>query len=97
MNLRVRYKLIIVLFGAAVCLGFCLFQPSNQFADNPKVDANKYLKIYEFFQGAGVWENVRFGIHNRLAIPFLLRNFHGKTHSSILLYLKNYLNRRTQP
>lgn len=71
MNLRVPNKLIIVMFGAAVCIGFYLFQPPNQFAINPKADANEYLKIYEFFQGARVWENFRFGIHNRLVMPFL--------------------------
>lgn len=71
MKPQFRNYLIIALFGMAVCIGFYLFQPPNQFAANPKADANEYLKIYEFFQGARAWESVRFGIHNRLAIPFL--------------------------
>jgi hypothetical protein len=71
MKQQFRNYLIIALFGAAACVGFYLFQPQNQFADNPKADANEYLKIYEFFQGSAEWENVRFAIHNRLVIPFL--------------------------
>jgi hypothetical protein len=71
MNPTVRNYLIIVLFGLVVCISFNLFQAPNNFSVNPKADANEYLKIYQYFHGGGNWNNIRFGIHNRLTIPFL--------------------------
>ena len=54
-----------------ICIYFFIIQPPNNFAGNEKADANEYLKIYEYFQGERDWTNIRFGIHNRVAIPFL--------------------------
>jgi len=38
---------------------------------NPLADGNEYQKIYEHFRGDYPDYQVRFGIHNRVTVPFL--------------------------
>jgi len=50
---------------------YYIYQEPNEFSENEKADANEYLKIYGYFQGESDWNNIRFGIHNRIVIPYL--------------------------
>jgi hypothetical protein len=57
--------------GLLLSLIYYSIQPPNNFSVNEKADANEYLKIYAFFDSQTPWENVRFGIHNRMVVPYL--------------------------
>lgn len=61
----------IILWGLMLAILFHVVQPPNNYSVNEKADANEYLKIYAFFESGSDWENIRFGIHNRLFVPFL--------------------------
>jgi len=78
---------LIITCGTLICMYFYFFQPPNNFSVNEKADANEYLKIYEYFQGERDWQNVRFGIHNRIVIPFLASLFpwHDATFNFFIL------------
>jgi hypothetical protein len=58
-------------WGIFTATVFHVIQPPNNFSVNDKADANEYLKIYEYFHDQTGWENVRFGIHNRMLVPYL--------------------------
>ncbi len=58
-------------WGLMLSIFFYTIQPPNNFSVNEKADANEYLKIYAFFKYQTPWENVRFGIHNRIVVPYL--------------------------
>jgi len=63
--------IFILLFGMGFSLYFRQIQAPNHFGNIKLADANEYLKIYEYFRGDRQWHNIRFGIHNRVTIPFL--------------------------
>ncbi len=63
--------LLIVIFGLAIAVFYSFYQEPNIFYENEKADANEYLKIFEYFRGERDWNNIRFGIHNRILIPYL--------------------------
>lgn len=82
---------LIIICGSIICLYFYFLQPANNFSANEKADANEYLKIYEYFQGDHEWKNVRFGIHNRIVIPFLASLFPNENASLNFFALNSIL------
>lgn len=62
---------MLIALGLLLSLIYYTIQPPNNFSVNEKADANEYLKIYAFFDSQTPWENVRFGIHNRMVVPYL--------------------------
>ena len=69
---------ILICWGLLLSLIYYSTQPPNNFSVNEKADTNEYLKIYAFFDSETPWENVRFGIHNRMVVPYLATIVHGE-------------------
>lgn len=63
--------IFLLLFGLAAAFFYHWYQPAIDYKTNLLADANGYEKIYAYFQGDPTPYQVRFGIHNRIAIPFL--------------------------
>ncbi len=61
----------LVVVGLLLAWLFHQVQPANRYAENPLADANEYLKIYQYFKGETAAYEVRYGIHQRVAVPFL--------------------------
>lgn len=63
--------LSILVFGITIAWTYRTFQPPNKYELSPLADANEYKKIYSYFKGDSRTYNIRFGIHNRIFIPFV--------------------------
>ena len=66
-----RIYLYLIIYGLIVASVYYIFQPPNNFRISHLADANEYLKIYDFLNGDSADYQVRFAIHNRIAIPLL--------------------------
>lgn len=86
------------------------FQPANNYKITRLADANEYEKIYTYFHSDSADYTVRFGIHNRIVIPFfatfmpaknistnffILNTFFAMLSLLALIYLFRYFNINT--
>ena len=66
-----KIYIYLLIFGLAIASLYHQLQPANDYKISSLADANEYEKIYDYFKGDRANYAVRFGIHNRIAIPFL--------------------------
>lgn len=90
-KLKSNYLLILVLvLSTALFIFYLKIQPRLTHEFSPLFDANKYMKVYNYFEGTSEDYNVPFPIHSRILIPAIatLLPFEEPVHNFLLI---NYL------
>jgi len=90
-NLKYYKPLIIVLFGMVIAYAYYSIQPPNNFRNSELSDAKEYEKIYTYFNEDTDFYHVRFGIHNRIAIPYLASLLPNESPESSFFIVNTFL------
>ncbi len=72
-----KLNLLVVILGLVIACTYHTFQQPNNFRESELSDAIEYEKIYNYFNGNTENYQVRYGIHNRIIIPYLAALFSG--------------------
>ena len=93
--------LLLIIIAVALFLFYLKLQPQLSHTYSSLFDANKYLKVYNFFKGEKILYEVPFPVNSRILVPwlaswlpfedptkcFLIINFIGIILSIITIYL----------